>query len=426
MRTPDTEHPTYYYRTQDGTTWDVAGKIISEVVGHEWDEDWDGYTDGINFASRGNTVAACFMSMGSDGYVLKSTDNGDTWKSIKFYDSPVRRALTPADYADTVYAPVQGCVALDNDGMIHLAFSVVMVLNSETTVGYFSGMATSFLSYWNEYMDPIDGAEEFVLNKMETLVWEEYFDFDQSEEGSFYVISATPKMPVIGYYTPIQDEHLFTVDRGIIQDWGGGSYWYAGGFSFPQMAFDTNNKLHLAYIGWLDAGVDDNRWLRHPFYTTRDTDGTWTKTEYLINNIDLIDRELAFLTLAGLGDNKMYLMVQIDPYAGTFLENDHVSTVNYYYFFDISPVPTPDESIGEINYTPFTMIVAPNPASGQATVQFEGKGNITVYNMLGQTVYHVENVENMKEIPLNNMATGVYFVNVRSGNATATQKLIVK
>jgi hypothetical protein len=46
--------------------------------------------------------------------------------------------------------------------------------------------------------------------------------------------------------------------------------------------------------------------------------------------------------------------------------------------------------------------------------------------MLGQVVYHVENVENKKDISLSNMTIGVYFVTLRSGNATATQKLIVK
>ena len=40
--------------------------------------------------------------------------------------------------------------------------------------------------------------------------------------------------------------------------------------------------------------------------------------------------------------------------------------------------------------------------------------------------YHAENVENMKQIPLNNMTTGVYFVTVRSGNNVATQKLVVR
>jgi hypothetical protein len=265
------------------------------------------------------------------------------------------------------------------------------------------------------------------LDNIEPFVWDEYFDLDESEEGLFYVNSTIPKLPVIGYCTPINDPNIFAIDRDIVREWVGGSYWYAGGFSFPQMAFDINNKLHLTYLGLLDGGAEDTRWLRHPFYiTTSDEGATWTQTEYIVNNVDLIDREFAFLTLAGTFNHRMHLIAQIDPYAGTFLEGDHVATNNYYHYFYIKDVPTPEVGIDEVNYTPLAMNVIPNPASGQATVNFEGRGNVTVYNMLGQAVYHVENVENTKIIPLNNMATGVYFITVRSGNATATQKLIVQ
>jgi hypothetical protein len=83
-------------------------------------------------------------------------------------------------------------------------------------------------------------------------------------------------------------------------------------------------------------------------------------------------------------------------------------------------------AIKELYNTSLHMNLVPNPATGQATVKFEGKGNITVTNMLGQTVYHVENIENEMQIPLNNMNTGIYFVIVRSESSMATQKLIVK
>jgi hypothetical protein len=140
----------------------------------------------------------------------------------------------------------------------------------------------------------------------------------------------------------------------------------------------------------------------------------------------VIDKEFAYLTFAGLYDDKMHLMAQVDQYGGVLIgDSDHEPVNNYYYYFCITDVPTP-VSINEVGYTPLTMAVYPNPASGQVNVNFEGKGNITVYNMLGQVVYHVENVEKQQTISLNNMTTGVYFVNVRSGNATATQKLIVK
>ena len=423
--------PSLYYRTQDGgETWDFEAQLVPEMLGEEW-HPYTSYSDGINFAVQGNTVACSFIHFGSlENYVLKSLDNGDTWTSIPFYQSTVGYYGSTDISIDTVYSPARGCIALDLNGKMHLAFSVVEATNNgdDGWITYFSGFYTSFLSYWNEDMPPLDGNDVFLRENLEDLLIEDYFDWDLSEEGKYYVKSTVPQWPLVGFYTPTEDEHYFTVDPNIIREWMAASYGIAGVFSFPQMVFDLDNKMHLVYLGALDNGDQDGRWLRHPYYLTRDEDGNWSEAEYLVNTIDLIDREFAYPVCAGIGNNRMYMMAQVDPYAGIHTAHsnqdpDHTLSMNYFYFFNISPVPS---AIDEAPYTPLTMQVMPNPASGQAIVTFEGKGNITVYNMLGQAVYHVENVENTKTISLNNMTTGVYFVTVRSGNATATQKLIVQ
>ena len=439
MSTPDTPilYPVFYYRTQDGgLTWDIQGQSVPDMVGEEWKE-YTAYNDAISFAVQGDIVACSLIRMGADGYVLRTHNNGDTWESIKFFESPTGYYLYPENYNDTAYIPTQGCIALDNNGRIHVAFGVVETSNNEDvgSIGYWPYAHAQFLSYWNEDMDPLDGAVDFAYRKILPILWGEtggYFDWGQSTDDKLYVTSTVPKWPVIGYFTPTEDEFLYTFLEESEQ-WAGKSYAVAGMFSFPQMAFDENNTLHLTYLGLLDGKGDGDRWFRHPYYTTRTEDGTWTKTEYLINTIDLIDREFAYLTLAGVGDNKMFLMAQVDQSAGVHIPYgsdtpDHSAKINSFYCFYIDNVPSPPfgVAINEVDYTPLTMNVFPNPAEGKVNVNFEGKGNITVSNMLGQTVYHVENVENQKEISLNNMATGVYFVTVRSGNATATQKLIVK
>jgi len=425
------KEPVFYYRTQDGLTWDVEGQLVPEMVGQEWATQL-GYThDKISFAVQGNNVACSFIRFGMlANYVLKSRDNGNTWESIPFFTSSVGYYGSPSISTETVYIPTQGCIALDNNGKIHVAFGVLRATNTqeEGVVSLFTHFSSSFLSYWNEDMQPINGDVDFRAAMIDLKVFDEYFDFEQSNDSTFYVKSTVPKWPVIGYYTPTRIEHLYTINVNIISEWATRSYGLAGCFSFPQMAFDANNKLHLVYLGLLDNGKQGNRWLRHPFYTTRTANGEWSKTEYLVNHLDYIDKEFAYLTLAGLGNNKMYLMAQVDNFAGTnttYLGGviDHNPTDNYFTYFSVTGIPT--QSIEHYEKTPLKMSLFPNPATKQATVKFEGKGNITITNMLGQTVYHVENVENKTQIPLNNMNTGVYFVTVRSGSSIATQKLIV-
>ena len=433
--------PTLYFRTQDGKTWDVAGQPVPEVIGQVWDEE-SYYADGMSWAVQGNTVACSFINMGSHGYVIKSLDNGDTWQSIKFFDAPVRSGVSHNEYPDSVYVPSVGCLALDNNGKMHVAFSAIRCMNGDDGIYYNPGGWAQFLSYWNEDMTPINGDTDFNTPYISSLLMGhyyydgEYFDWDLSDGDQFYVKSTIPKWPVIGYFIPFPNEHLYTM-LDDADEWAGKSYGQAGMFSFPQMTFDANNVLHLVYLGMLDGaagGLKNGAWLRHPFYTTTDDGGkTWTQTEYLVNYVTFVDQEFAYPVFVGVSaDDKMFMMAQTDPMPGTngpYGTNppDHSAIDNSYTFFTIAGVPCPDcpGNPGIVENTLLSMQLLPNPASGQVKVTFEGKGDIAVYNMLGQTVYHVENVENHKDIPLN-MASGVYFVTVRSGNAMATQKLVVK
>ena len=352
MRTPLYDlmkHPVYYYRTQNGTTWDIEAALVTEMIGQDWGQDYT-YTDGIDLAVRGNTVACSFMSLGEHGYVLKSQNNGDTWECIKFFDSPIRNDVTPAMYADTVYIPKQGCIALDNNGKIHVAFSVIMSLNTDSGVNYYLGMFTSFLSYWNENMAPIDGATDFVKHEIDPLL-ENYFDWDLSYDYYYYVNSKFPTWPIVGYFTPLYDDHYFNIDPSIITDWVGTSYGSAGGFSFPQMTVDDDNNVRLIYLGLVDNGYYNSRWLRHPFYTVSYNGGqNWTKTEYLVNYVAMIDQEFAYLTLAGFGEDRMYMVAQTDPFPGTHEPytnpniSEHGAVPNNYTFFTVGgtlPPPPP-------------------------------------------------------------------------------------
>jgi len=425
--------PQLYYRTQDGKTWEVEAVVVPEMLGEDWGSE-SYYSDAFSFAVQGNTIACSFINWGSHGRVIRSHDNGKTWESIKFFDSPVLGELTPAHYDDTCYIPTQGCLALDDDGKMHIAFAVMLSKNSEQP-GYMSlwgYLGSSFLTYWNEDMGTIDGAATFSRNTMGRIV-DDYFDWDKSqpEKQEYYVISTVPEWPVIGFSIPTIDpgSNIYRVDEQLIYDWATQSYGLAGCYSFPQMEFN-DGKLHLAYLGLADAAPNNSGcWLRHPYYTSRDKDGNWTQTQYVINSLDYIDLEFAYLTSAGFSDDIWYLMAQVDSYAGVYTfygqegPPEHDPVKNTFYFFPYGKDdPTP--AVGEI--TKLSMSVFPNPASGNVTVKDFDKGNITVHNMLGQTVYHVENAVKEVSIPLNNLSSGVYFITLRSGSATTTQKLIVK
>jgi hypothetical protein len=327
--------PTFYYRTQTGgSTWDIQGKLVREMLGEQWDAH-SSYTDAVTFAdTKGDVVACSFIKLGSHGYVLRSHDNGSTWESIKFFDSPVSYYTPPSQYADTCYVPVQGCIALDNDGKIHVAFAALMAKNSQND-GYittFTGITASFLSYWNEYMEPINGDTEYVNRKIKPILW----DLIEWDEEGLYIKSTTPKLPVIGFYTPIWNDPYFRIYEATPYCYGSGST-----FSFPQMIVDRDNTLHLAYLGLIDEYDGNINFKHHPFYTSTNGGAIWTQTKYLINNIELIDQELAYLTLAGIDDSPdqwIYLMAQVDSHAGTYTGTScqTAPTINRFWHFHIN------------------------------------------------------------------------------------------
>jgi hypothetical protein len=68
--------------------------------------------------------------------------------------------------------------------------------------------------------------------------------------------------------------------------------------------------------------------------------------------------------------------------------------------------------------------VYPNPTSGVLNVQIDGNFNATVYNYQGQVV--MRNYVNNGQIDMSGLASGVYFVEIRTNDNVSVEKVIVK
>ena len=76
------------------------------------------------------------------------------------------------------------------------------------------------------------------------------------------------------------------------------------------------------------------------------------------------------------------------------------------------------------------MIIHPNPSTGRFIIAFDraiSNGNIEIINALGESVF-VENIfiESIKEIKVDNISEGIYFVKMIDGEKEYFQKIIIE
>jgi hypothetical protein len=74
------------------------------------------------------------------------------------------------------------------------------------------------------------------------------------------------------------------------------------------------------------------------------------------------------------------------------------------------------------------LLIYPNPTNGVFTIELAGnaKYNVTVNNILGQTVYSASNIARSTTIDLSSFEKGIYTIELRDDNTTYTEKIIVE
>ncbi len=75
--------------------------------------------------------------------------------------------------------------------------------------------------------------------------------------------------------------------------------------------------------------------------------------------------------------------------------------------------------------------VFPNPGNGNLSLTLStGEGNVSVYNVLGEEVYHIDNSQINKssnfQIDLSSQSAGVYFVQLETGQGIGVKKIIIQ
>ncbi|MCB2219804.1 MAG: T9SS type A sorting domain-containing protein [Bacteroidetes bacterium] len=402
------DHALFYARTTDaGTSWEIENQVFDEL-GTDYTLDLGG--DTYDWAEPNAGTLAFLVGDGwMDLAIMKSMDDGDTWDKSVIWECPY--PLNAGTPTDTFYSPDGSHdIAIDNSGLIHVAFSLTRSLEDGGGPSYFPGI--DGVVYWNENRPAFS-------NDINALNPYGHPDSELEEDYS-----------LIGWSQDIDNNG--TLD--ILDEWG---YYNTGLSSQPQIIVDDQNQIFVVYSSVTEGYDNGSASYRHIWARSSVNGGEWWGTFHDLTNdlINLFD-ECAFPSAADKSDDNIYFTYQADNTPGTN-ENGISPEENFTRFVTI-PKTDIISGISE-SRTPVTSGNVsqnyPNPFSGSTSVYVmldePADLSLEVTNLMGQVVYQLpaQRFNSGKAeltIQANDLEDGVYFYTVRSGDHAVTKKMIVE
>ena len=441
--------PFIYFRSKDGgQTWDKEN-VILPYLGPEYGLEWGSNSCYFMETTENNRLTLVINNTWSDGIALYSDDNGDTWERVMFYSHPDIEGMDN-DSASFMYPRYTSCAWAGDE------FQVLYEFNGGAdgpgSGSYYPGIGG--IGFWSSTLpynavgttqSAIPGnltpGQPFVMDSAYL-----YYDFYATWWG--YSDATHDMWPeYVGYLAPMDALHNpidpygadtiynedFSIPSSAFKNHGANN---GGVCSTPSLAVmpGTNGSDLVAVWTAMDSRsvVSGIEYYRMKLFARHSGDygRTWGKMVNLTNTYMFLNTESTWPQASIVG-NKLVIAVQMDGDPDSYTigtsnaNNDTNPNDNYYQglVFDLDAL-FPDEgvSVPEVVNNTISMSIYPNPAVDKLNVVLSNNSDIVVYNIMGQQVMTVQGQVGFNTIDINNLTSGVYFVQAGSN----TQKFIVK
>ncbi len=448
----DVYEPIRYWRSSDGgQTWDKE-MVELPFTTAEYGINWGSNTYYWMETTADNRISLVINCSWSDGMVIYSDDNGETWERKVFYHHPDPFGTYPSEGWGFGYPRWTSC-QWNSNGELCMAYewNGGNDVATSTDGGYFPSMGG--VAFWSEYMpyrgeetpsygygyDPTNPmpptpGQPFILDSAyiyEDLyvswwpwadasheMWPEYFGYlstldddgnweDPYEATEFNIEISSDGLKNHGEYNC----GICAMPTLCILPGSGGSDMVAVWMMMDENNVDGNNrnffKLFANYSG--DGGL------------------TWSHMVQLTTDFSYTNSEFTFPQATVIGTT-LVVAAQCDYATGNVVNSNEgtASNANDNYYqgmtFELNDL-FPEEGVGvsEVSHNTH-MSLYPNPAVNQLQVVLSQNADIVIYNIMGQNVMSVKGNAGVNNVNISGLKAGVYFVN--AGNDT--QKLIVK
>ncbi|MFK5857547.1 MAG: T9SS type A sorting domain-containing protein [Bacteroidota bacterium] len=401
-----------YYRSLDaGATWDIEAETLEGTGADFYSEiSADSY---IWADPRGGAIAFLVAATWtSDMFLMKSTDNGDSWEKTIIWEHPYPFFDWEATIADTFYCVDNSAnITLDNEGNAHVVFGISRVMHYElgTTYNYFPYV--DGIGYWNETM-PMFSKDLYALNP---------YGGDGSEMVDDYNL--------IGWFQDTDGSGTMDLLDDLM------SYRELGLSTMPSIAVDDYGTIMLAYSSTTE-GYDNTFFnYKHVWVRSQQAGGAWGDFEDINTNIiHMFDECIYPLIGQNIDPNTQtaYIMYNADFDPGLALDEDHEYVDNRTIVANFNLITGVEDAAAALNFTVSQNV--PNPAVYTTTItvgtEVTGAINLSVSNLLGQVVYQENVVSNSHthsfNVNVSNFDSGIYFYTIEIGNSSVTKKMLVK
>ena len=451
------ENTIYYSRSKDGgKTWDPQGGTFTELTSHYSKIAYS--ADSYIWATpRNGVIAFALLSETADAIIMKSTDDGNTWERIVAWEHPIPmfNYYTMTE-PDTCMSPNgTGALIIDENGMCHLFFGVCNVKFTDAMDGSYNYWPLwGNMMYWNEDMDAYQG----------------YDGMRASSDYETFAAQLVCEVPIAGGF-------CFNGDASPVN--GGGldvcsHYRTLGPVSFVSAELAGPNRIIVAATTWDERrSTPQNFIIRQVFlcsYTYNEDEERWRLDENWKVDSNMSGYICGF-TQGGEGIAYPYngwfrmnndFLHEYDeciyPQVVCQYSNDDRANFYVYYSFDVQAELMLDTDTHQTEYTDNTIMmyynnrlftgatlpevnwdgisdvkpennmmkVYPNPVSGTLNISLNENANVTIYNLLGETVATFKGNSGIEHFNVSSLAQGVYFVIANNGSKTETQKFVVK
>ena len=432
----DSTVPALYWRSSDGQTWDKTEVILPFI--EECGSDWGTNDYYWMETTEDNCLALVINSAWSDGMVLYSYDDGETWEKKEFYHHPGIHTTFDTWFMYPRWTSAQWGV----DGELCLAYEFNGTTGEPGSGSYYP--AIGGVAFWSENlpyhgeglpqwgcdptnpMPPTPG-QPFIMDS--AYIYEDIY-------ASWWLWSdASHPMwdEYMGYLAALTDDgevepDPYNIMEFNIEDRSLHGPYNCGCVGMPVLVKVPGSDADMVAV-W--SAMDENNMdgagnYYFKLFASYTADGgrTWEPQIHITNDFMYQYNECVYPQAAVIGTT-LVVAAQMDGETGTFVQSDDADASNNYYqglTFELTDLfPGAGVGVEEVSHNTH-MSLYPNPAVEQLNVTLSQDADIVIYNIMGQNVMNVEGHAGNNSINISNLNAGVYFISAGSD----TQKFIVK